>query len=458
MKKIWLFITLLTCSILLTWCFENNNPEVIDDCVIPEDCTTENPSLEDPSNKYFTAFWTEPFRDIEISWWIAKLSSPMFETEYEEPITITQEWENFYIKWEELEGEFIKKDCIDDWKWDLHNYRVSVSKFREYTYEWCWDDEEWIKMSDEDREEDFSNFMTEFSGNIKSCEKDIRENLNMIIENATDISQGWYSYTNIWDSYQAEWYISYSVNGEYYTKDTTCAFQKSDFSDWWEYWNWEIEYRWQWNILWLARSDEEQECIDSLYQYEPEQMPWDPQTIITVSCAGVDYWNSFVTWYIYTTTYPDLWLRISTPAWRRYYDEGSIFKDKSDNPIFVRNWNRISYIHPIALEEMEYIQTFEKSENESLKDIIESKHTNWKCSLLEYNYYSQNTVFAPYPWTIIYWVYEWEERKDCKIDDGEDKWLVRFFESPDKTKYYKLVFMDWCAPGPCSIFGEVELF
>jgi hypothetical protein len=41
----------------------------------------------------------------------------MFETEYEEPITITQEWENFYIKWEELEGEFIKKNCIDDWKW-----------------------------------------------------------------------------------------------------------------------------------------------------------------------------------------------------------------------------------------------------------------------------------------------------------------------------------------------------
>ena len=48
--------------------------------------------------------------------------------------------------------------------------------------------------------------------------------------------------------------------------------------------------------------------------------------------------------------------------------------------------------------------------------------------------------------------------KDCKIDDGEDKWLVRFFESPDKSKYYKMVFMDWCAPGPCSMFGTVELF
>jgi hypothetical protein len=52
-------------------------------------------------------------------------------------------------------------------------------------------------MSDEEREEDFTNFMSQFSGNIKSCEKNIRENLNMILENATDISQGWYSYTNV---------------------------------------------------------------------------------------------------------------------------------------------------------------------------------------------------------------------------------------------------------------------
>ncbi|MBR4633691.1 hypothetical protein IKO50_01700 [bacterium] len=52
-------------------------------------------------------------------------------------------------------------------------------------------------MSDEDREEDFTNFMSQFSGNIKSCENHIIDKLNMIIENATDISQGWYSYTNV---------------------------------------------------------------------------------------------------------------------------------------------------------------------------------------------------------------------------------------------------------------------
>ena len=49
---------------------------------------------------------------------------------------------------------------------------------------------------------------------------------------------------------------------------------------------------------------------------------------------------------------------------------------------------------------MEYIQTFEKSENESLKDIIEREYINpdaKDCYVFEYNYYNQNKVVAPYP-------------------------------------------------------------
>ncbi len=456
MKKIWpLFIPIFILGILwLSWCFDKKNPEVIDDCITPEECAVNESIADDLSNKYLTAFWTEPFWNIEISWWMAKLSSPMFETEYEEPVTITKEWENFYIKWGELEGEFIKKDCIDWWKWDIHYYTVWISKFREYYYEWCWDDEKWIKMSDEEREEDFSNFMSEFSGNIKSCENHIKDRLNMILENATDISQGWYSYTNVWDSYQAEWYISYSVNGEYYTKDTTCAFQKSDFSDWWEYWNWEIEYRWQWNILWLARSDEEQECRDSLYKHEPEQMPWFPNDTITIYCYPKDYyWPEYITWYIYTTTYPDLWLKISTPWAAWIFDMMDIFLNKSEVPVFTRLWNKISF-------KEEYIEVHEKSESESLKDIIEKEYINpdaKDCYVFEYNYYNQNKVIAPYPWTIIYGITNrWLEKEEC-IKGGENS-MVRFFESPDKTKYYKWDFGDWCAPGPCSMFGTIELF
>ena len=81
MKKIWLSLSLLICSILLTGCFDKVENEVIDDCIFPEDCAVDKPS-EYLSDKYLSAFWTEPFWDIEISWWIAKLSSPMFDTEY----------------------------------------------------------------------------------------------------------------------------------------------------------------------------------------------------------------------------------------------------------------------------------------------------------------------------------------------------------------------------------------
>jgi hypothetical protein len=41
---------------LLTGCLENNNNEVIDDCIIPEDCAENETIEEDLSNKYLTAF------------------------------------------------------------------------------------------------------------------------------------------------------------------------------------------------------------------------------------------------------------------------------------------------------------------------------------------------------------------------------------------------------------------
>jgi hypothetical protein len=49
-------MSLITCSILLTGCLENNNNEVIDDCITPEECTTDEPINNDLSNKYLTAF------------------------------------------------------------------------------------------------------------------------------------------------------------------------------------------------------------------------------------------------------------------------------------------------------------------------------------------------------------------------------------------------------------------
>lgn len=148
-KKVWLIWFMISMTFLLAWCHQEI--EVIDDCIISEKCTdiSTNESSEIP--EYFSAFWTEPYRDLEISGGIAKLTSQMYDTNYAEPINIRKEWENFYFTWEELDWHFILKDCVDWGKWDLHYYTVEVAKFRDYVYEWCWDNGE-IKMSDEEYE------------------------------------------------------------------------------------------------------------------------------------------------------------------------------------------------------------------------------------------------------------------------------------------------------------------
>lgn len=369
MKK----ILLLTSSFLLlfvAWCF--NNTEVIDDCLIPGDCT-ENLDLQ---QTYLVWYWMEPFWDIEISWWIAHFASLMYDTDVTVPVTIWQEWDNYYFSWEELEWEFILKDCIDGWKWDMHYYTVSVSKFREYTYEWCGDGEDWIKMSDEDVPEDFYQYQPD------------EEELNMI-ETVQERTANWFS--------------------------------------------------------------DMETCMNTLDKYQPEWMPWDPQTQITVACWVENYGDIFITWYIYTSVYPDLWLRITSPKW---YDT---FYVKSETPIFVRDWNKISHGG-------EYIEVFEKSENESLEDIIKKQLKNWCTVQNDIDYTQQTKVTIPYyEWIKIYNIVDGDTNpyipKDCIDGVWDDMWpLVRFFETQDKTRYYKLVFTDWCAPWPCSMFDDVEVF
>ena len=360
MKKIFWLLLVSCISLSLSWCFEKE--DIITDVVVTEDF----------SSKYLTAFWTEPFWNLEISWWIAKFASPMYDTIIEVPVSIWKEWENYYFSWEELEWEFIKKDCIDWWKWDMHHYTVWVAKFRDYYYEWCWDGEEGIKMSDEDIPEDY----------YQPVEDEL-------------ITQG------IVENRIENWY-----------KDLS-------------------------------------ECMQSLNQYDPEWMPWDPQTIITVSCWAENYGDVYITWYIYTSTQPDLWLRVTTP---KGYDT---FYVKSDKPIFVRNWNKLSYSN-----DAEYLEVFEKSEDEDLYTIITEKHLNKRCYAYEYEW-EQNKV-----WWHNGKIYDIEDANrniwwECIADNNsieQDYKVVRYFESPDKTKYYKLVFNDWCAPWPCSMFWEVELF
>ena len=385
MKKLLLLIPWFL-TLFLAWCFNDNNPEVIDDCLIPEDCT-DSTVIDDLKNTYLTAYGTEPFWGIEISWWIATFSSPMYETDVVEPITIRQEWDNYYFSWEELEWEFILKDCIDGWKWDMHYYTVWVAKIRDYYYEWCGDWIEWIKMSDEDVPEDYYQYQPD--------EEDCQP-------------------------------VFYPIDHE--------VFPYADIME-------EKVKNWFCNM---------ESCMHTLDQYPPEWMPWDPQTQITVWCWPMYYWSAYITWYIYTSVYPDLWLRITTPAW---YDT---FYVKSESPIFIRKWNRISHW-------AEFIEVFEKSENESLENIIKKQLKNW-CSISEdvISYEDQTKITSSNPKTQIYSILDnWDSyvSNNCFDDILDDtRPIIWFFESPDKTKYYKLVFTDWCAPWPCSMFDEVEVF
>ena len=385
MKNLALSILSFICLITLVWCDKITYiPEIIDNCIVSGDCVTGGP-IEDLSNKYFTAFWTEPFWDIEISWWIAHFASLMYDTDVTVPVTIWQEWDNYYFSWEELEWEFILKDCIDGWKWDMHYYTVWISKFREYYYEWCGDGEDWIKMSDEDVPEDFYQYKPE-----EDCQP-----------------------------------VFYPLDHE--------VFPYADIME-------EKIKNWFCNI---------ESCMQSLDQYQPEWMPGDPQTQITVACWPIYYWETYITGYIYTSTHPDLWLRITSPKW---YDT---FYVKSETPIFVRKWDKISH-------GQEYIRVYEKSDDESLLEIIES-NLNENCFAQPREYEWQNKIYWNINNNIIYEIVdnEWNIWWNCTADNEskeQDYTLVRYFESLDKTKYYKLVFTDGCAPWPCSMFDEVEIF
>ena len=440
MKKIFSLFLLVFLSITLTWCFDHQEEVVV----------WEVDTNNEYKDKFLTAFWTEPFWNIEISWWIARLSSPMFETDYSAPVNIWKEWENYYFSWEELDWEFIKKDCVDWWKWDLHYYTVAVAKFREYYYEGCWDDEEGIKMSDEEYEKTLDNndssssvdlsWIEEF---VKNCEAYTPYWVDRS-DTVEDISFVWNSKQNIWKSYKIWWLINYTADWAYRTDSVSCVFTTDDFDG--EDYYWYLRYDYEYN------SKERQECVNWLDVYDPEWMAWDPQTVITVWCWPENYWEKYITWYLYTTTYPDLWLRITTPTW---FD--TFFK-KSEKPIFTRDWNRISV-------NWEYLQVFDKKESENLLDLIKKKHLNKWCVANEYNYYSQQMISADYPWTIIYDIFDetWMMPWECLPDDEQHEWewdwkTVFYFESKDKTKYYKLVRGDWCAPWPCSMFWEIEIF
>ena len=429
--------------------------------------------------------WSE-LEEIDITW----DNTLYYIDEFWLAFTLWEEWkwwkiENAY-EWKTLASVWIRKEWLkliwifmidnntyqsvkdslsDDWDetiWDNNQYTFqrrivdNWSKLWEVNLNFYDVEESYIK----EQKWNINSEFLEFEWYIKECEEQIDSSrIPNVDSNAKNISYLRLNKVNVWNSYKISWTATYESNGKINKKDINCILMSWDYSTFWN------------TIMYNAigemktKSEEEQKCIKSLEKYPIEQMKWDRNTVIDVACFPKDYYGPwFITWYVYTTKYSDLWLRITTPAWWRMMEPDWIFLTKSDKPIFVRKWNRISYFHPTVWEEMEYIEVYEKSKNESLEDIIKNKHLNKWCKVGKdiINYYHQNRVVAPYPWIEIFepiWMswgwWEWcIADNESQIDNGR---IPRFFESPDKSKYYKLSMMDWCAPWPCSIFWKIEV-
>ena len=161
---------------------------------------------------------------------------------------------------------------------------------------------------------------------------------------------------------------------------------------------------------------------------------------------------------IYEYTYPDLWIRITTPeCWDTVHEY-----DKSNGVLF-RSWSTILSNHKWHVDWFyEYLTTYTKDPSQSLEEIIKERHLNPWCELSPWIPIAFNNI----EWTWYFVTapngYSSAEPTKCYSDDEDDnieRWVLNvwYFEpANDKSRYYKLRFLSDCAPWPCTIFGKVE--
>lgn len=178
------------------------------------------------------------------------------------------------------------------------------------------------------------------------------------------------------------------------------------------------------------------------------------------------YKEATITGYVYEYRYEDLWFKITTPA---MYEP--IFSTLTDN-VFYRHQNMV-YDTWANVEWGEYIKMFKKDANQTLKEVVEKNHLGKWCEV--YSDYKEDNHFMDDPYFknkflgIDFTTYIeitgpggslWSDI-ECNPDKefNKNRNIIVFFESKyHKDRYYKLSFGDACAPGPCSIFGNIEIF
>jgi hypothetical protein len=101
----------------------------------------------------FYGEWMEPFRNAYFAWDYINIFTPNGMEEHYIDV-LKSDWDNFTFKWYNFNWKLEKSDCIDWWKWDTHEYKISfdITKssywddwviYDEWTthYEWCADRE-----------------------------------------------------------------------------------------------------------------------------------------------------------------------------------------------------------------------------------------------------------------------------------------------------------------------------
>lgn len=162
------------------------------------------------------------------------------------------------------------------------------------------------------------------------------------------------------------------------------------------------------------------------------------------------------TWYIYTYTYKDLWVIVTSSANYEPY-----FSEKTETPIFKRYKNIIYNTHLWNNIWGDYIWVFTKNSNISFENQIQKNHLPTWCKISTWILDKQTTQFDSMIGFEVIYFEDSTQWTRCTIDKEfpQREMPIMFVMNPKKPNiYYKLWTQDWCAPGPCSIFGDIEFF
>ncbi len=167
--------------------------------------------------------------------------------------------------------------------------------------------------------------------------------------------------------------------------------------------------------------------------------------------------KSVVSWYLYTYTYKDLWIKVTTPPLYEPY-----FFEKTNESIYARYKNMIYPSRRWNTWWWDYIAVFEKNSQTPLSQEITNNHLGTWCKIETGIFDKKTTHYESMIGFDVVYIIDKDSQTACSVYDTQfpqREMPLVFVMNPDKPeKYYKLAIGDGCAPGPCTIFWTIEFF